>query len=102
MLEEELKRCEYNHERILAELQSGQERSREEISEEMNRLNRTAQELSLDKDKLKKQFEKILRSARKMKYKYRQKLAEYEECLTVCRAERDKVSCVCYSYDSLY
>lgn len=96
LLEEELKRCEYNHERILAELQSGQERNREEISEEMNKLSHTAQELSLDKDKLKKQLERILRSARKMKYKYRQKLAEYEESLSVCRAERDKVSCVCY------
>ena len=96
-----MKRCEYNHERILAEIQSGHERNREEISDEMNKLNRAAQELSLDKDKLKKQLEKIIRSARKMKYKYRQKLAEYEESLSVCKAERDKVSCV-YSNDTAY
>ncbi|KAI6656845.1 Centrosomal protein of 83 kDa-like [Oopsacas minuta] len=91
LLEEEVKRCQYDHERILADLQTGYERSREEITDEVNKLNLTAQELSLDKDKLRKQLERILRSARKMKQKYRQKLNEYAESLSMCKAERDKI-----------
>ena len=94
-MEEEVKRCEYNHERILSELQAGHERSREEISEEMNKLNLAARELSVEKEKLRKKLDKILRSARKMKHKYKQKLTQFEESINICRAERDKVS-ICF------
>ena len=90
-MEEELKRCDYSHERVLAELQSVHDRSREEICEEMNKLSLAAQELSVEKEKLKKKLDKILRSARKMKIKYKEKLAQFKESLNLRTAERDKV-----------
>ena len=91
LLEEELKKCEHNHDRILSELQLGHERNREEICEEMNRLNIAVQDISVEKEKLRRKLDKILRTARKMKLKYKQKLAQFEESMNLCRAERDKV-----------
>ena len=91
LLDEELKKCEYDHERIMAEFQAVNERNKEEVCEELNKLSHTIQELSGERDKLKKKLDKVLRSAKKLKQRYKQKLSEYGESLKMCKAERDKV-----------